>query len=243
MFDTLVVCLIVGPNDGDQPTTVPDSAALRRAEARHAGTVEEWVFTAWTADATLGVISGHRIVGPTAWYWAALARVGRPLLHITDFDVPVRADPFIVKGEAMWAEHFCDSPMEQWSVGNETYASALDDPDDALGRAYGIPTPIAFDLEWYALAPSAAVRFGYEQSGVVHGAIEVLGEPTIELHEIPAHRWHRWIDAGRAFDLGPIDVGDAVAHAGLRAPFVFPDGTVVDPVLTPSGWRRRRPQR
>mgnify|MGYP000721056614 CR=1 FL=1 len=37
-------------------------------------------------------------------FWASLAREGRPLLHITDFEVPVRSDPFIVKGEALWAE-------------------------------------------------------------------------------------------------------------------------------------------
>ena len=99
------------------------------------------------------VVSGHRVVGRVAWYWAALARVGRPLLHVTDFHVPVRADPFIVKGEALWAEHHCVAPLEQWSIGNETYASSLDDPDEALGRAYGDPTPIAFDLEWYATGP------------------------------------------------------------------------------------------
>ncbi|WP_040492063.1 hypothetical protein [Ilumatobacter nonamiensis] len=225
------------PNDGDGPTSPSDPIAERWSDTRHPGAVEEWVFAAWTPDADLGVLSGHRIVGTTAWYWAALARAGRPLLHITDFEVPVRADPFIVKGEAMWAEHFRDAPMEQWSVGNETYASALDDPDDALGRAYGIPTPIAFDLEWYAVAQPTAIEHGYDQAGVVHGAIEILGESTTELAEIPARRWHRWIDAGAGRRLGPIALPRAVAHTGLRAPFVFPDRTVLDPVLTPSGWR------
>ncbi|MCH9835593.1 hypothetical protein K0U83_08005, partial [bacterium] len=142
------------------------------SDTRHEDAVEEWVFAAWSPGATLGVISGHRIVGAIAWYWAALARRGRPLLHVTDFGVPVRADPFIIKGEAMWAEHFRDAPMEQWSIGSETYASALDDADDALGRAYGIPTPIAFDLEWYAESVPSAIEDGYEQTGVVHGAIE-----------------------------------------------------------------------
>lgn len=226
-------------------------------DGRHDGTVEEWVFAAWTADAQLGVISGHRIVGLTAWYWAALARPGLPLLHITDFDVPVRTDPFIVKGEAMWAEHFCDDPMKQWSVGNETYASALDDPDDAFGRAYGIPTPIAFDLEWYATGSPASLAVddgaGYEQQGVVHGALEVLGEPRIELEEVPAHRWHRWVEpaleangrlaagepAAASLGMGPIPVDTAAAHSGVRAPFAFPNGASIDLVLTPSGWRRR----
>ncbi len=218
--------------------------------------VEEWVFAAWTADASLGVISGHRLVDRTAWYWAALARAGRPLLHITDFDVPIRlADPFIVKGEAMWAEHTRESPMEQWTVGNETYAASLDDPEDALGRAYGVPTPIAFDLEWYAtgspsaLALTADMCTGYEQPGVVHGAIEILGEPTVELVEAPAHRWHRWTtgpthDAARS-GFGPLVLPEAVAHTGVRAPFRFPDGSSSDLVLTRSGWRRRvsRPSR
>lgn len=200
------------------------------------------MFAAWTPDARLGVLSGHRIVGRTAWYWAALARAGHHLLHVADFDVPLRADPFIVKGEALWAEHLCDAPMEQWSVGNETFASAIDDADDALGRAYGTPTPIAFDLEWYATGEPSLVTDGYEQVGTVHGAIDIAGEPRIELAEVPAHRWHRWLDAdspaGAA--LHPLPLPLIVAHTGVRAPFAFPDGRVDDLVLMPSGWARRR---
>lgn len=226
------------------------------------------MFAAWTDDGSTGVLSGHRIVGATAWYWAALARAGRPLLHISDFDVPVRSDPFIVKGEAMWAEHFRDAPMEQWSIGNETYAAALDDPDDALGRAYGTPTPIAFDLEWYAIAPPTALGEaelgaddGYEQAGVVHGRVEILGEPPLDLAEVPARRWHRWsADPGadldgvasselgptaterlrhRAGAVGPLRLSPAAAHTGVRAPFSFPDGSMIDLVLTPAGWAQR----
>ena len=222
-------------------------ADARTAEGRHPrSAVEEWVFAAWTPDASIGVISGHRIVGRIAWYWAALARDGRPLLHVADFEVPVRADPFIVKGEALWAEHTCDDPMAQWSIGNETYASAIDDPDEALGRAYGDPTPIAFDLEWYATGPAtrlepagerAAVDVGYEQVGVVHGAIEILGDPRLELAEVPARRWHRWTTHHTGF--GPLTLPDVRAHSGVRAPFSFPDGSVSDLVLTPEGWARR----
>jgi hypothetical protein len=226
---------------------VESIADARAAEGRHHDSpVEEWVFATWTADGSLGVISGHRIVGRTAWYWAALARAGLPLLHITDFEVPVRADPFVVKGEALWAEHTCDDPMAQWSIGNETYASAIDDAAEALGRAYGDPTPIAFDLEWYATSPAtrleavgdrAAVDSGYEQVGVVHGAIEILGEARIELTEVPAQRWHRWTTATTGF--GPLALPEVRAHAGVRAPFAFPDGSVSDLVLTPEGWARR----
>jgi hypothetical protein len=217
-------------------------------DGRHADApVEEWVFAAWTPDGAVGLLSGHRIVGRRAWYWAAFARAGFPLLHIVDFDVPVRSDPFVVKGEALWAEHHCDAEMEQWSVGNETYASAIDDPDEALGRAYGDPTPIAFDLEWYATAAAngiepeghrAALDVGYEQPGVVHGAVDVLGEPRSEFDEIPAHRWHRW-STGAPPGFGPLALPQVRAHTGVRAPFAFPDGTTSDLVLTPAGWARR----
>jgi hypothetical protein len=214
----------------------------------HEAAVEEWVFATWTSDAKLGVISGHRLVGRTAWYWAALARKNRPLLHITDFEVPVRnVDPFIVKGEQLWAEHTRDAPMEQWTVGNETYASSLENPDDALGRAYGAPTPVAFDLEWYAVGAATEMaasgsEVGYEQRGVVHGQIEIHGEDSVVLGEVPAHRWHRWtVDPGGSF--GPLALPEAIAHTAVRAPFAFPNGSISDLVLTPTGWNQRRRQR
>ncbi len=198
---------------------------------------------AWTPDGRAGVISGHRILGRRAWYWAALAAPDGRVFHVLDGDVPVRADPFIVKGEALWAEHTCDAPMEQWSIGNETYAAALDDRAEALGRAYGEPTAIGFDLEWYATASPTAVADGYEQPGVVHGVVDLAGAPRTELVEVPAHRWHRWRMDDASLD--PVTLPSAGAHRGAWAAFGFPDGTSADWVVTPEGWRRRasRPRR
>jgi len=197
--------------------------------------IEEWVFAAWTPNADVGLISAHRLIGRRAWYWAALVQAGHPLLHIGEWDVSVRDhDPMIVKAQALWAEHTIDAPMEQWSIGNETYAAALDDPDEALQRVYGVPTAIAFDLEWYATGAPSVIGNGYEQSGVVHGRIDVADRPSLEVVEVPAWRWHRWGDM-----LGALPLPNARAHTGLRAPFRFPDGTVADWVLTSSGWRSR----
>ena len=75
---------------------------------------------------------------------------------------------------------------------------------------------------------------GYEQAGVVHGDVELGGGEPLHLVEAPAHRWHRW---GAA--LPPVALPEAFAHTGLRAPFAFPDGSVVDWVLTPDGWAAR----
>jgi hypothetical protein len=217
--------------------------ALTRADDRpHPGAaVEEWLFAAWTADATTGLVSGHRLLGPRAWYWACLATQDEPLLHVAEWDVPVRADPLLVKAHALWAEHICDEPMEQWTIGNETYATALDDPADALGRAYGTPTPIAFDVEWYRVGEPAPIDHGYEQRGVAHGAVDVAGRDRLELVEVAAHRWHRW--SSDVVGFGPVVLPTVVAHTNVRAPFAFPDGSSTDLVLTPGGWRERDPRR
>lgn len=202
---------------------------------------EEWLFVVGpmgTGAELAGLVSGYRIVGRAAWYWAALVRRGHPLLAVSDWAVPPRRDPLLVKGDGLWAEHVCDAPMLQWTIANETYAVALDDPEQALERAYGVPTAISWDLEWYAVAEPAEAdgpAAGYEQRGVVHGRVEIGGAASpLELVEVPSRRWHRWGER-----LAQVSLPPALAHDGLRAPFAFPDGTVADWVLTPDGWRRR----
>ena len=240
---------------GDPDRTTPADARPFPSpadERPHAeGGAEEWVFAAWTPDARSGLVSAHRLLEVVpgarrrAWYWAAFAAAGGPLYHVAEFDIDVRADPFIVKAESLWAEHTCDAALEQWSIGNETYAAALDDTEEAFGRAYGIPTPIGFDLEWYATAPPSPLTdpavddapVGYVQDGVVHGVVELAGHPPSELVEVPARRWHRWVPPGA--DLGPLPLPVARAHTGVRAPFVLPDGTRLDWVLTAGGWAAR----
>ena len=135
----------------------------------------------------------HRVVSPAGVQETFEATLGgaRQVVNVRGAD---RADPLLVKGHGLWAEHTCDAPMEQWTVANETYATALDDPGDALDRAYGVPTALSWDLEWYAVATPVwhHTPAGYEQAGVVHGVVELPDGDGFELREVPAHRWHRW---------------------------------------------------
>ena len=154
----------------------------------------------------------------------------QPLLHVAEWDVPARADPLLVKAHGLWAEHTCDAPMEQWTVTNETYATALDDPDEALGRAYGTPSAVAFDLEWYATAPTVALAAGRRLPSRTASCTGSSSWPADRcvLTEAPARRWHRWATA-----LGVLALPEAYAHGSVRAPFAFPDGTVADWVRHP----------
>jgi hypothetical protein len=208
-------------------------------ELRHADAgAEEWTFSFWTADGSAGGLVLLRLLpaSRTCWYWAALVRRGEPLLHVTDWEAPLPRVGLAVRSDGLWADHVCEAPFEQWTVANETYAVALDDPADALGRAFGTSAPLAFDLEWYASSAPTAVAGGYEQQGEVHGVVE-LGGGALDVVASPAHRTHRWSDT-----LAPWTPGPAVAHLGLRAVARLPDGTVVDLVLTAGGWRSRVPR-
>jgi hypothetical protein len=213
-----------------------------RDELAHVGCAEEWTFSFWTPDLALAGHSGWRIDPRrrTGFYWSVVTRDGLPNLHVTAADVPLRADPLLVKDEALWAEMICEAPFEQWTITNETYAVALDEADDALGRAYGTPTAIACDLEWHAAGSPVELAGdgarGYLQVGEVDGAIELVGG-ALHLSAARAGRTHRWAVAGQ--ELPPAAPPAALAHTGTRAPVRQPDGSVLDLVLTPEGWRSR----
>jgi hypothetical protein len=193
-------------------------------------TYEEFSFMFWSSDGAVGGYTSLVVAGRSVTYSAALVRVGQPLLHVCDESLPPLRflDHLLVKGEGMWAEHICESPFEQWTVTNETFASALDDPDDAFGRAYGTPAPIAFDLEWYATAPPVEIEGGYAQSGEVHALIE-LGDGSIDdvFHSERTHRWTPFVWSSAAADV-----------LGLRGP-VSLAGERLNRVLAPDGWQPR----
>lgn len=197
-------------------------------------TCEEWTFEWWSGDGAIAGYTSYRLVGRSRiWYCWALWRRDRPLLHVTEFDISRRSNPMIAKASSLWAEYTCDSPFEQWTLGNETYAVELEDPAEALGRAYGHAVPIASDLEWYATRDAVSIADGYFQEGRLLGTVETI-EGRVELVDMLAARSHRWTRSG---SLRELDTREAVAHLGPRLPFRFPDDTVRDLVLTPSGLR------
>lgn len=194
-----------------------------------------YTFDCWAADTSFGAGVGLVLDrGATrAWYWTMLARAGAPLVHLADPEVGLPKSGLLVRADALWADHICESPHAQWTVANEVYALELDDPHDAIAHEGGTSIPLAFDWEWYATAASTSVDGGYAQAGVVHGEIHV-GREVVSLSEVPAARTHRW---GR---IDPVPESDGPA-AGLAAPIRLPCGTY-DRWLTPNGWRWwRRP--
>lgn len=196
--------------------------------------MEEWTFSWWSAD--LAGVTFYRL-GPdgATWYGWALHRRNEPLLHVVECDIRRRRDPMIAKAEAFWAEYTCESPFAQWTIGNETYAVALDDPTEARRGARGDVVPVASDLEWYATESATPIDHGYRQVGVLLGDVETV-DGVITIDETRASRTHRWCVTG---ELGPSFPPAGVAHLVPSASFVLGDGSVLDLVLTPDGWAHR----
>jgi hypothetical protein len=202
-------------------------------EASHADVaVEAWWWWGHAPDADAGVFIGFEVRGRRFDYWAGLARRGAPYLYVEELDGTGRRAGLEIKPPEMWADHVCDVPFRQWSLGNEAHGVLLDDPTEAWRRAYGTPTPVTFDIEWHATGAASPVAHGYEQVGEVDARIE-LTEGVLALAG-PAHRVHVW---GRPYL--PATFAMPVPHDGLRAPYRRNDGLLIDQVLGRGGWLGR----
>jgi hypothetical protein len=215
--------------------TFLDAAGLAAAdEGRHRDVaVEAWWWWAWADDASAGLFVGFELRGVRFDYWAGLVRRGEPYLYVEELDGSGLHGGLEIKPPEMWADQHCDVPFRQWSLGNEAHGVLLDDPDEALRRAFGTPAPVTFDVEWYASAPPTPIAHGYEQAGTVDAQVELL-EGVFELRG-PSRRVHVW-----AVPFVPDDMAMPVVDADRRGPYRRSDGVGVQQALTPSGWHGRR---
>ncbi|CAB4887613.1 unannotated protein [freshwater metagenome] len=209
-------------------------------ETRHPdAATEAWWWWGACAAGDAGVFVGFELRGNRFDYWAGLVRAGEPYLYVEELDGVGLRSGLEIKPAEMWADHQCEVPFRQWSLGNEAHGVLLDDPDEAWRRAYGTPTPVTFDIEWYAtgdaepIAPEptapGAAGCGYRQAGEVDCQIE-LATGMFEFVG-PAERVHVW---GGAYL--PSSFAMPIAPSDHRAPYRRSDGRRVDQVLTDRWW-------
>jgi len=174
---------------------------------------ESWYFDFVSPDGSLGGYVRLAVVpgDGTAWFWAAVAGRGRPLVTLRDHDVPPpRGRALEARASGLWVDLVCETPLDHWSVGLEAFAVTLDDPTEAWRGERGDRTALGLDLEWEAASPPAGEAGGYGQACTVHGDVLVGGE-RIELDGTGArsHDWGRrdwwgepWRWAAASFDDG-----------------------------------------
>ena len=211
-------------------------------ELRHDAPVECWWWWGYTPLATAGWYVGLELRGQRFDYWAGLVRAGQPYLYVEELNGEGLRDGLEIKPPEMWAGHECDLPFRQWSLGNEAHGVLLDDPEDALDRAFGERAPVTFDIEWYAegeAEPLVATpgTSGYQQAGSFDAHIE-LASGVVSLEGF-AHRLHQWGSPYRpSFDALP-EGDDTLGGFDLWAPYRRHDGTAVMQMLTRTGWLAR----
>jgi hypothetical protein len=120
-----------------------------------------------------------------------------------------------LRGPGLWLDLQYLVPFDHVTLGVEAFATGLDDPAEALGRAYGDRVPLGLDLEWDTEGPpqepsgQAGGVPGYELAGRAHGEI-LIGAERLEIDAIGARR-HLFGDtvpwaAPWARELGPAGV-------------------------------------
>lgn len=202
-------------------------------EARHPDVaVEAWWWWGWDAGGDSGLFVGFELRGRTFDYWAGFVRRDEPYVYVEELDGSGLRQGLEIKPPQMWADHQCDVPFRQWSVGNEAHGVLLDDPTEAWRRAHGAPVPVTFDIEWGSTAEVAPIEHGYEQHGDIDARIELA--EGVQAVVGPGHRLHVW---GAPYL--PHALAMPVDATGLRAPYRRSDGINVDQVLTSTGWLGR----
>jgi hypothetical protein len=184
---------------------------------------ESWSFDFVAGDGELGgfVRLALHPARRRAWYWAYLARPGRPVVVVRDHEVEApRGRELEVRGDGLWAQVICETPFEHWSAGLEAFAVAIDDPARAWGDERGDPVALGLDLEWEMQAGAGPTPApGYVQPATVHGEVLVGSERlAVDGTGFYTHAWgtpgwtdHRWWTLNATF-------GDGLALASR-----FPD--------------------
>ncbi|MCU1395464.1 MAG: hypothetical protein JWM34_3892 [Ilumatobacteraceae bacterium] len=207
-------------------------------EQRHPdAAVEAWWWWGAAADLRAGCFVGFERRGNRYDYWAGLVQVDEPYLYVEELDGADLRSGMEIKPAQMWADHVCDVPFGQWSLGNEAHGVLLDDPTEAWRRAYGTLVPVTFDIEWYAAGEPAVLAEiegrpganGYRQAGEVDVQIELTS--GVLAFSGPGERVHVW-----GVPYMPSSFAMPIPASGMRAPYRRTDGALVDQVLTDRWW-------
>lgn len=192
--------------DTDALATLPASAPptplvpAQHDESTHTATAEPLWSESWYGDfvdaaqgfggwVRVGVIPNQH----TAWFHALLCGPDLPTVAVVDFDIPLPADPWVVRSGTLDVSHWVDVPLQTYRVDLRARAQSYDDPSALLRAESGSPVEMAMDLVWTTDGAPYRYRLTtrYEIPCTVSGTISVNGT-RYTIDSVPGQRDHSW---------------------------------------------------
>ncbi len=191
--------------DTDALTTLPEAAApepLRPSEEdelAHAPTAEPLWSESWYADfvdAAQGLGGWFRIGlvanQQTAWVHALLCGPDMPTVAV-DAQVPLPADPWLLRTDAFEIGHSATAPLQTYRVDVRARGHAYPDPSALLRGEPGTPVEMTMNLVWATDGTPYKYRLTtrYEIPCTVSGTVSV-NDISYRVDSVPGQRDHSW---------------------------------------------------
>lgn len=182
--------MIVGADD-DRPHAPPDGPEPPW------DWVESWSFDLSVAHEAHGISGSVRLArrpqrGVGSWT-TSLSGHDLGIISVRDDELalPRRPGSLELRGDGLWAELVCETPLEHWGIALEAFGLRLDDPADEVGERL----PVGLDLEWETVGPPedavvTETSGRYEQPGITRGLVLVGRERYDYVGE--SRRTHEW---------------------------------------------------
>lgn len=157
------------------------------------GWLETWGFELAPADGLRGLVRLTLIpANRSCWWWTYFVshELGIVIVRDEEVSLPRRADSMEVRGDGLWAELVCETPLEHWGISLEAFGLRVDEPEDETGERL----PVGLDAEWEVVGAAEPVKVTggtrYTQTGKMHGEV-LIGDDRIE-YEGSCVRDHAW---------------------------------------------------
>jgi hypothetical protein len=194
--------------DTDALATLPNAAKpepLRPSqddELAHVPTAEPLWSESWYADFVdaaqglggwfrLGLIANQQ----KAWVHALLCGPDMATVAV-DAEVPLPADPWALRGDALEVSHSADTPLQTYRVEVRARGQAYPDPSALLRGEPGTPVDVTMNLVWATDGTPYKYRVTtrYEIPCTVSGTVTIgdTGDTAYRIDSVPGQRDHSW---------------------------------------------------
>jgi len=190
----------------DALATLPEAVApepLRPSEEdelSHTPTAEPLWSESWYADFAdaakglggwfrIGLIANQQ----KAWVHVLLCGPGMPTVAVADCEVPLPADPWLLRTDAFEVGHSATAPLQSYRVDVRAQGQAYPDPSALLRGEPGTPVAMTMNLVWATDGTPYKYRLTtrYEIPCTVSGTVTV-NDTSYRVDSVPGQRDHSW---------------------------------------------------